>query len=106
MQIWNKVKITVLKKMFLEDLVAEYLSQEMKEAGFGPCSAVQVGQEFILSEPNMPQGFCSWAWADLHRDVIAMMTGSEFRWHDPKSVALTCCTDAVRPVVFKIERVD
>ena len=105
MKTFRKTKITVLDKLVLEHLVNEYVADERKEKGFGVCSAFEKGQEFILENPGMPEGFCSWAWADIHREVIAVMTGADFPWVKQEGLAVVCCTDAFRPVVFKIERV-
>lgn len=52
----------------------------------------------------MPEGFCSWAWADIQRDVLVVMSGGSISWFNRKNMSIVCCTDALRPVVFKIER--
>ena len=105
MKTWNKVKITVVKKFVSEDLVEKYLEEGMKKKGFGVCGAFEMGREYILEEPNKPDGFCSWAWADINRDLIAMMGGANFPWIENEGVAIASCTDGLRPVVFKIERI-
>ena len=105
MELWNRIKITVLKKVYFDDIAAENLSDEMKNEGHGICNIFKEEQEFFLSNPDdMPKGFCPWAWADLHRDVVAMLTGSQMKWNKD-GVAISCCTDGYRPVVFRIERV-
>lgn len=53
----------------------------------------------------MPEGFCSWAWADIQRDVLVVMSGGSISWFNRKNMSIVCCTDALRPVVFKIERI-
>ena len=105
MRAWSKVKITVVKKFVAEDLAKEFVVDEMKKKGFGVCDAVEMGKEYILTEPNMPEGFCSWAWADINRDVVAMMAGASFPWINKEGVSIASCTDGLRPVVFKIERI-
>ena len=104
MNSWSKVKITVVKKFVSEDLVQEFITEEKKKT-FGVCDAVKMGQEFILEKPQMPEGFCAWAWADIHRDLIAIMGGANMPWINKDGVAIACCTDGLRPVVFKIERI-
>ena len=101
----NKIKITVLKTLFMKDIVEEYLSDEQKEMGFTGCDKLVEGQEFIIDEPNIPEGFCSWAWADINREVVAIMTGADMPWINRKGCAIACCTDGLRPVIFRIERV-
>ena len=105
MKSWSRAKITVVKRFVSEDLVEEFLADEMKKKGFGVCDAVELGQEYILDEPNKPDGFCSWAWADINRDVVAVMAGGDFPWINKDGVAIASCTDGLRPVVFKIERI-
>jgi len=42
----------------------------------------------------MPEGFCSWAWADLQRDVTHLAMGGEFPWMRQRGAMITCCTTA------------
>ena len=105
MKIWKKTKVTVVKKFVSEDLVKEFIVDEKKNQGFGLCDAFELGAEFILEKPNKPDGFCSWAWADIHKDIIAIMGGANFHWCNKEGLAVASCTDGFRPVVFKIERI-
>ena len=105
MKAWNKVKITVVKKFVAEDLIKEFVEDEEKNRFLGSCDRFKLEQNFILEKPNKPDEFCSWAWADIHRDLIAMMGGADFPWINREGVAVACCTDGLRPVVFKIERI-
>ena len=92
----NRVKITVLKKLFHQDLVEEYT-----DAGdWTPCAHFELGKEFNVSEQEpwqMPEGFCGWAWADMQKIVWGMARGGP-------NVYVTCCTDGYRPVVFLLEK--
>ena len=100
-----KVKITVVKKAFHQDLIDEYLHPDSKEQGFGICTAFEEGQEFVVGAA-CPEGFCGWAWADIQRDVMAVLFGNGFPWVTPENTAITCCTDGFRPVTFKLERIE
>ena len=95
------VKITVLKRELYKDLVDEYAADK----NFAPCPKYEDGQEFILEAKEMPAGFCSWAWADIQRDVVAVFHGASFPWIERKSVIISACTDGLRPVIFKIEKI-
>ena len=102
-----KCKITVLKRMEPDqDLVEEYLDDASRERGYGACTAFEDGQEFLVDSLKVPEGFCSWAWADIQRDVVAVAFGADYPWMKQPGTTLTCCTDAFRPVVFKVERVE
>ncbi len=97
----DKCKITVLKRTIHQDLIDEY-----RTTGMVLCEHVEEGQEFIVESPfSPPEGFCSWAWADLRGDIMGVMLGAKRPW-TKSDVAITCCTDGYRPVIFKIERVE
>ena len=97
----GQIKITVLKRELYKDLVNEYATDK----NFKQCGKFEDGQEFILNAKEMPAGFCSWAWADVHRDVVAVFHGASFPWIERKSTIISACTDGLRPVIFKIESI-
>jgi uncharacterized repeat protein (TIGR04076 family) len=72
----SDVKITVLRNQRLPDLVKEYGTGDVTEV----CPAMQEGQEYISKGMNMPEGFCSWAWADIQRDVVHLALGGNYPW--------------------------
>ena len=100
-----KVKITVVRRTYNEDLVDEYLSDTTRAEGYGICSAFRDGQEFIVEGTQMPEGFCSWAWGDIQREFLAMHAGGNLPWINQEGCGFACCTDAFRPVIFKLERI-
>ena len=96
-------RITVLRRTIHRDLMDEYLSEE--RGAFNRCQAFADGQEFdIEGFPLRPDGFCDWAWADVHKDVMAVIFGGDYPWIGRPGTAITCCTDGLRPVIFKVER--
>ncbi len=98
-------KITVLKTLYHEDLAEQYRRPDVRQ---GPCHFFQVGQEFTVNYlTERPQGFgCDWAWDDIHKILMILMTRGNFgTWMKNENLFITCCTDGVRPVVFKIERI-
>ena len=99
------VRITVLKTLFHEDLADEYRRPDVH---YGPCPFFAPGQEFLVNYlAERPEGFaCDWAWDDIHKILFALMVGGDFgTWMKDPNVLITCCTDGVKPVVFKVERV-
>jgi uncharacterized repeat protein (TIGR04076 family) len=104
----HNCRITVLRREFFQDLAEEYLANP--EAG--KCSFFHDGQEFVLEQGdfyNMMDGkFCSEAWDAISRYVYtALQGGSIMRgWTKDEKVMISCCNDGVRPVIFKIERID
>ncbi|MBN1428763.1 MAG: TIGR04076 family protein [Anaerolineae bacterium] len=90
-----RCKITVIRKLFHEDLYEQYPYSIP-----GSCGRFEVGQEFITASPwDPPDGFCAWAWADLRPMIHAKHAG------DPITM-ISCCTDGLRPVLFRLELVE
>ena len=97
-----QIKITVLKKMFNEDLAAACC-----EPGTAVCASFEEGQEFVVEGLDQPENFCAWAWNDLHKVVLTLYSGGGFTpFMKEDNVLVSCCTDGIRPVVFKIERIE
>ncbi|MUM76952.1 TIGR04076 family protein [Pseudodesulfovibrio sp. F-1] len=95
----HDVKITVLKRLFHEDLVKNYTDNPNS---WTPCQLFKEGQTFTIPAQapwNKPEDFCGWAWADMQKMIWGMSRGG------PKQF-VTCCTDGYRPVVFLLERLD
>lgn len=48
---------------------------------------------------------CDWAWNDIQKVLLAMMLGADFGlWMKDSNTFIACCTDGIKPVVFKLER--
>ncbi len=102
----NKVKITVLKRLSTEDVYGEDFPFQLTEDYPHVCPRLKDGQEFLVLEDGAcPDGFCGWAFADLHRDITHLRYGGKYFYKDEgdKGVQISCCTDGVRPVFFKLE---
>ena len=70
----NKVKITVLRREYYQDLADKYLA----DPNTGKCSFFQDGQEFIVDGDyfHMLNGkFCSEAWDAISKYVYAGLQG-------------------------------
>lgn len=98
----EKVKITVLKKLLLEEIADEYLSDGRT---VGKCPILEEGDVFLFEgKAQMPEGFCPWAWIDIYRGVNAISAGASYKpWNKKDGLQILCCTDGARPVVFKLE---
>ena len=103
----TKAKITVIKKMSMTDLYGSNLPVEVNQKMVTPeCDVLELGQEFMLNDFNCPDGFCHWAFADIQRDLVHIFFRGNYPWIKDKGCAVSCCTDGLRPVFFKIERVE
>ena len=98
------LKITVIKRLSSKEVYGHDLpgvSEEMTPY----CHRLEVGQEFVVGEEGtIPAGFCTWAWHDIYPTVTTLRFGGNFSWMKKEGWAYSCCSDGVRPVFFKIER--
>lgn len=100
-----KCKVTVLKCTVDQELVDEYLVGEYQD--LKPCEIFEEGQEFVLDlMQEVPEDFCTWAWADIRNDIIAIASGADMPGIKHPGTAIAVCSDWFRPVYFKIERLD
>jgi len=99
----SRLKITVLRRMKPSDVLDE---SPIKGGPGSECGVYKDGQVFYVEENgSMPEGFCGWAWDDLYKTVQTLRFNGDFHWFDEPGVSVNCCTDGLRPVVFKLERV-
>lgn len=98
-----KCKITVLKTTLQEDLVKEYITEE----GYGPCPVFKEGQTFVTTGifgNDRPEGFCSEAWQAMIMPVNVLIGGGKVLGIN--EVHIASCADGLRPVIFRIERIE
>jgi uncharacterized repeat protein (TIGR04076 family) len=98
----HDVRITVLKKIETGKISDEYAS---RARDLGPCTRMKEGEVNISRNMEMPRGFCSWAWADIQRDVVSLAVGGDPHWIKGEGIDIVCCTDGLHPVIFKLERI-
>ena len=102
----TRVKITVLKKTFDQELADEYGAN-----GLGPCPMLRQGDVFFADYAK-PDGFCDEAWKAIYQYVFALAHGSGKElfyygdWIRKPGVAICSCNDGIRPVIFKLEATD
>ncbi len=95
----------MLRKEFFPDLVKEYAANPET----GVCTAFEVGQEFIFDrEHKLKGGFCTEAWSAINRYVFTHLYDGTIMpgWMKDDKVMISCCNDGIRPVIFKIEKID
>lgn len=102
----KKVKITVLRTNFYEDLVKEYGAEN-----FGLCELHQPGQVFYSNGWQKPSGLCDNAWKCMSDYVLSISQGGgviygEGNWCNQPDMCIVGCNDGLRTVIFKCERFD
>ena len=99
----SDLKITVLRVFHPDEVYGMDYPIE-KQDWMGPCYMHEAGQEFIVREGGLPEGFCSGAWVAIYPHIRLLMMGGDMPGTKP-GVALGSCNDGLRPVIFKIERI-
>ena len=101
----RNVRITVIKKGFDAELVAEHMKPTAAKT-FRPC-AHGIGESFLVGQPVMcPEGLCPWAWRDIESFVRIAGFGGAADDDRPGGWWIRSCADAFRPVTFLIEPLD
>lgn len=100
----SKVKITVLKRYSPSEVFKK--TPVTPVAPLGACELFKDGQEFTVSEDlRMPEGFCTSAWASLYSNIRLLSYDGNLPWFKENGVAVNCCIDGLRPVIFKLQRI-
>jgi len=97
-----KCKITVLRRTINEDFAKKYTKEKVEL-----CPRNIEGQEYISIDGAKPENFCDFAWIDINKYIFALFFNGNFgMWMKDSETVIACCTDGVRPVFYKIERLE
>ena len=101
----KKVRITILKTTFQQELAEEYGMD-----GLTVCPLMEEGQVFYADYAK-PAGFCDEAWKAIYQYVFALAHGADEIWYfgdwiKKPGVAIVSCNDGLRPVIMKLEATD
>jgi len=104
----HKVKISVMKVVEPRTLFGDgvRLNTESGEPHVR-CPIHEEGQEFyVYHNYSMPEGFCPGAWRDIRESVSVLHLGGTFYPWLEENEMIKCCTDGLRPVTFRLERLE
>lgn len=99
----KKVRITVMRKVRHDDLIALY------ENPISHACDMEEGQVFISEGWSRPEGLCLSAWESMSPFVLALSTGGRDiydGWMQDPATAMISCNDGFRPVSFLLEAID
>lgn len=104
-----KVRISVLRRNYFPELASRYCMNPDP----GPCVRFDEDYSIVIDQDayfsmQIPGGFCAEAWHCISHYVYAALQGGAVMggWMADDRVMIASCNDGVRPVVFKIERLD
>jgi uncharacterized repeat protein (TIGR04076 family) len=101
----NNVKITVIKKFSPEDIFGHEIINHSTGKAIPMCS-MEKGKEYVVDNLyDMPDDFCPRVWYDSHDIITTYFFGGDFEYPETGATYVTC-NDGVRPVIFKIEKID
>ena len=101
----KKVKITVLRTEYYQELAEQYAVPNL-----GMCPFHQKGQVLYSDGINPPEGMCGVAWQVIGPMVRRLSEGQTVQptgtWLNEDSICVFACPDGIRPVIFLLEAQD
>ena len=95
----KKIKITVLKANYYQELAEEYAISDL-----GTCPFHHQGQVLYSDGINPPDGMCGVAWQWLAPFVHQLSEGELLQptgtWLNDDTIGAFACPDGIRPVIF------
>jgi uncharacterized repeat protein (TIGR04076 family) len=104
-----RIKITVVKRVAHTDLLEKHMNTDDFPQAAGACEVMKDGQEFIMEGlfARRPENFnCQGAWHDIQRNLASVMYGGNLPWIKQPGTVVASCSDGLRPVSFRIERIE
>ena len=101
----TKVKVTVFKMFTPEDVfgVGHNITWNGKPI---PECCHHEGEEFIVDHHlDRPKEMCGRAWQDMYTTLMIYFHGGDYGYPEP-GVTYQPCGDGLKPVVFKIEKIE
>ena len=94
------VVISTIRVFHPEEVSPKPLTKAVKDK----CSIHKEGDSYTYTGFEKPEGFCPIAWQAIYPYALALYKGGDFSsWYGEPGVAVLCCPDGRRPVVFRLE---
>jgi uncharacterized repeat protein (TIGR04076 family) len=101
----RKIKINAMRVFTFENLFGDDVPEYFPSSTPSQCGQHKPGEAFIRTGTKCPEDLCNWAYGDMRREINHLLRGGDFSWIGRKGVAYSSCTDGLRNIVFKIERI-
>lgn len=99
-------RITVVKVFEPKDVIGEDFIRESGEP-IPKCGFVRENQVFMVDEMfTVPKGFCPHAWYGIFKELWMLRNGNGYPDWTGKNTIFATCPDGIRPVCFKIEKLE
>ena len=99
------VKITVVKQFEPRDIIGEDFIRESGKK-ITKCFMKENSEFKVPQTGDMPEGFCHHAWYGLYKSVELLKYGGVVKDWTGENTLYGVCPDGIRPVIFKIERLE
>ena len=102
----TKTKITVVKVFEPKEIIGEDFIRESGKP-IPKCPFFKEGDEFFVNEfGEMPEKFCQFAFISISKFVDILRLGGGYDDWTGKDTMYGVCHDGIRPVCFKIQRIE
>ena len=100
------LRITVERVFTPREVFGKEIRQASDSEAIPPCPVFKKGQVFETENGfSRPEGFCGWAWRDLTVRLTKFDLIDDMDWPE-RNMTYVACGDGVRPVIFKLERIE
>ena len=79
---FHKIKITVLRRFAPSEVLDPSPVTPIDD--LDKCELFRDGQEFVVENMKMPEGFCSSAWHSIYCNVRILLFGGDIPWYKEK----------------------
>ncbi len=96
------IKITIEKVFHPKEISPKPFTSAIREQ----CSVFKEGETYSYTGFLQPEGFCPIAWQAIFPYALTLYKGGDLSsWYGDPDVAILCCPDGRRPVIFRLERI-
>ncbi len=101
----KKVKITIIKTEYYQDIAEKYAIADLPA-----CPIHKIGETFVSDGINKPKDLCLYAWLPI-KEMVGQISRGELMqpkgtWMRDDDKGIFACVDGIRPVIMLVEAID